>query len=80
VGTGGAGEFKTPSLHFFYPEARPFMHNGGLGQQDGQLLRFYQKSLDVTLSGDEQTGLRYWLQNCPRGPGRHPATLPPTCF
>lgn len=80
VGTGADGEFKTPSLHHFYPEARPFMHNGGLGVQDSQLFRFYQTSLGVSLSGDEQTGLRYWLQNCPRGADRHPATLPPTCF
>ena len=80
VGTGGEGEFKTPSLHHFYPDARPFMHNGGLGQQDGQLFRFYQTSLGMTLTGQEQTGLHYWLQNCPKGAGRDPATLPSTCF
>ena len=80
VGTGRVGEFKTPSLHHFYPNARPFMHNGGLGEQDVQLFRFYQTSLGMTLTGQEQTGLHYWLQNCPKGPGRDPATLPSTCF
>lgn len=80
VGTGHAGEFKTPSLHHFYPKAQPFMHNGGLGEQDAQLFRFYQISLGMILTGQEQTGLHYWLQNCPKGPGRHPVTLPSTCF
>lgn len=80
VGTGGEGEYKTPSLHHFYPDGRPFMHNGGLGLQDSQLFLFYQKSLGFTLTGEEQTGLHYWLQNCPRGAGRHPLTLPSTCF
>jgi cytochrome c peroxidase len=80
VGTGGAGEFKTPSLHNFYPVASPFMHDGGLGERESQLFRFYQKSLGFTLTSEEQTGLHYWLQNCPQGAGRHPLTLPSTCF
>ena len=80
VGTGRVGEFKTPSLHHFYPNAQPFMHNGGLGEKDVQLFRFYQTSLGMTLTGQEQTGLHYWLQNCPKGPERAPATLPSTCF
>ena len=77
--TGNAaelGQFKTPSLHHFYPTGAPFMHDGGLAN-DGQLFRFYQKSLGFTLTGQESTGLHYWLVNCARGPF---ALVPPTCF
>ena len=77
--TGNAAEnglFKTPSLHHFYPTGAPFMHNGGLATE-GQLVRFYEKSLGFTLTGQERTGLHYWLVNCARGPF---ALVPPTCF
>lgn len=77
--TGNAaenGQFKTPSLHHFYPTGAPHMHNGGLAN-DGQLFRFYQRSLGFTLTGQESTGLHYWLVNCARGPF---ALVPPTCF
>ena len=72
------GHFKTPSLHRFYPDAEPFMHSGIFGRES-RLFEFYQISLGVVLTGEEKTGLHYWLQNCPQGPHRHPASLAPTC-
>lgn len=70
------GQFKTPSLHHFYPTGAPFMHDGGLAT-DSQVFRFYQQSLGFTLTGPETTGLRYWLVHCARGPF---ALVPSTCF
>ncbi len=80
VGTGPVGTFKTPSLHHFYPDTQPvFMHSGTFGTESA-LFRFYEKSLGFTMTGAERTGLHYWLLNCPKGPERDPASLPPTCF
>ena len=72
------GHFKTPSLHHFYPDAEPFMHSGIFGRES-RLFEFYQISLGFVLTGEEKTGLHYWLQNCLKGPHRHPASLAPTC-
>jgi hypothetical protein len=72
------GHFKTPSLHFFYPDAEPFMHNGIFGSES-KLFEFYQKSLGFRLASGESTGLHYWLQNCPKGIGRPAAAIPPEC-
>lgn len=80
VGTGQVDAFKTPSLHHFYPDTEPvFMHSGTFGTESA-LFRFYETSLGFTMTGAEKTGLHYWLVNCPKGPERDPASLPPTCF
>ena len=62
VGTGAAGTFKVQSLLFF-DATRPWMHSGAFGNVE-QLVRFYNKSLTLNLTGAEQTGLTYWLRNC----------------
>lgn len=62
VGTGADGHFKVPSLLFF-GAGEPFMHAGVLARLP-QLLRFYNKSLGLNLTGRELTGLEYWLRNC----------------
>ncbi len=72
------GTFKTPSLHRFYPDGQPSLHNG-IFATDGRLFRFYEKSLGFTLAPGESTGLHYWLVNCPRGPQRPPSAIPPEC-
>jgi cytochrome c peroxidase len=74
VGTGGPSEFKVPSLLFF-GAGQPFMHNGSLPKVD-QLVRFYNDSLALNLTGAELTGLQYWLKNC-LNPRRSPQ--PNTC-
>ena len=80
VGTGSVDAFKTPSLHHFYPDIEPvFMHSGTFGTESA-LFRFYETSLGFTMTDAERTGLHYWLVNCPKGPERDPASLPPTCF
>ena len=80
VGTGPVDAFKTPSLHHFYPDIEPvFMHSGTFGMESA-LFRFYETSLGFTMTDAERTGLHYWLLNCPKGPDRDPASLPPTCF
>ena len=73
------GTFKTPSLHHFYPDGQPSLHNG-IFAEDGRLFRFYERSLGFTLAPGESTGLHYWLVNCPRGIGRPAALTPPECF
>lgn len=72
------GTYKTPSLHRFYPDGEPAMHNGIIGDDD-RLVRFYQKSLGFTLAAGESTGLHYWLVFCPQSPDRSPAAIPPEC-
>jgi cytochrome c peroxidase len=74
VGTGPALGFKVPSLLFLDAE-RPFMHGGSLGTL-GQVVRFYDTSLGLGLSGAELVGLEYWLRSCVN-PLRAP--LPTTC-
>ena len=51
------------------------MHGGSLGTL-GQVVRFYDTSLGLGLSGAEQVGLAYWLRNC-LNPLRSPQ--PATC-
>jgi Di-haem cytochrome c peroxidase len=62
VGTGDRGTFKVPSL-LFLAIGKPFMHNGALPRL-AQVLRFYNESLGLNLTGREMTGLDYWLRNC----------------
>ena len=72
------GHFKTPSLHHFYPDAEPFMHDGIFGRESN-LFKFYERSLGFRLASGESTGLHYWLQNCPKGIGRPALATPPEC-
>src|SRR5262249_44808247 len=74
VGTGAVATFKVPSLLFVTAD-RPLMHNGAIGTL-GQLVRFYNESLNLHLTGQQMTGLEYWLVNC-LDPRRNP--LPATC-
>lgn len=74
VGTGPSGTFKVQSLLFFN-NSRPWMHTGALGTVE-QLVRFYNVSLHLGLTSQQQTGLTYWLRNC-LDPRRNP--LPSTC-
>jgi len=62
VGTGASNTFKVQSLLFF-EASRPWMHGGALGTVE-QIVRFYNKSLNLGLTGAQQTGLTYWLRNC----------------
>jgi hypothetical protein len=75
---GLTGFFKTPSLHHFYPNAEPFMHNGIFGSES-KMFQFYEKSLGFKLGPGESTGLHYWLVNCPKGIGRSLSSIPPEC-
>ncbi len=74
VGTGGPVMFKVPSLLFLNAD-KPFMHNGAIARLV-QLVRFYNESLLLKLTGREMTGLEYWLRNC-LDPRRDPK--PATC-
>jgi cytochrome c peroxidase len=74
VGTGGPRTFKVQSLLFF-GTARPWMHGGAFGTPE-QLVRFYNESLNLALTGRQMTGLTYWLRHC-LDPRRDP--LPSTC-
>ncbi len=51
------------------------MHNGAIARLV-QLVRFYNQSLLLKLTGHEMRGLEYWLQNC-LDPRRDPK--PGTC-
>lgn len=62
AGTGASNTFKVQSLLFF-DATRPWMHSGAFGTVE-QLVRFYNKSLNLSLTGAQQTGLTYWLRNC----------------
>lgn len=75
VGTGPVGHFKVQSLLFFNQAARPAMHSGALDKIE-QVVRFYNLSLHLGLTGSQQTGLTYWLRNC-LDPRRDPQ--PSTC-
>jgi cytochrome c peroxidase len=80
VETGQVGAFKTPSLHHSSPEIEPvFMHSGIFGTVSA-LFQFYETSLGFRMTDAERTGLHAWLNHCPKGPERAPASLPPTCF
>lgn len=74
VGTGAPRTFKVPSLLFFNA-SRPAMHSGALGTPE-QIVRFYNESLNLALTSQQQTGLTYWLRHC-LDPRRNP--LPSTC-
>jgi len=74
VGTGAARTFKVQSLLFFGAN-RPAMHSAALGTPE-QIVRFYNVSLNLGLTGQQLTGLTYWLRNC-LDPRRNP--LPSTC-
>jgi cytochrome c peroxidase len=74
VGTGAAGHLKVQSLLFFNND-RPAMHSASLGTLE-QVVRFYNKSLNLGLTSQQLTGLTYWLRNC-LDPRRDP--LPSTC-
>ena len=69
VGTGASGAFKVQSLLYFN-QSKPWMHSGAFGVIE-QLVRFYSKSLNLNLTGAQQTGLTYWLRNC-LDPRRNP--------
>jgi cytochrome c peroxidase len=75
VGTGPVGHFKVQSLLFFNEGARPAMHSGAMDKIE-QIIRFYNVSLRLGLTGAQQTGLGYWLRNC-LDPRRTPQ--PSTC-
>src|SRR5262249_9591742 len=88
VGTGGPVTFKGPSLLFLNAD-KPFMHNGAIARLV-QLVRFYNESLLLNLTGREMTGLQYLLRKCPDprpdpetknvlGPSRSADAAPGTC-